>query len=281
MKKNWSDLSSRVVAAAKLTSLPLGFKFLKDADDLKKIKGIKRSSFKRTVCQFVGSARHLGKAWGATAEDQLCQVGAWCLGIFPNPPESFLSGELYSTDKVINIADNETAGKMVEGFPKNRERFEAIAVMPLNGGTAAPGGITFEPDLVIIYGEPGQLGPMIFASCGALGMPAFETRGLGEVALCADGLTACWNTQEPKFFLPCIGDRAFGGTSSSEAAIVIPADKFNEKVVRNIEKVQFPRNWNLESPLGASVDVKRLMKSAEASQFPLEKGTPLIPEKES
>jgi len=278
MINKWNDLSSRVAAAAKLSTLPLGFKFLKDADNLKGIKGIKRSSFKRTVCQFIGSSRHLGKAWGATAEDQLCQVGAWCLGVFPHAPESFLSGELYSTDKVINIADAETAGKMVEGFPKNRNRFEAFAVMPLDGGTAAPGGITFEPDLVIIYGEPGQLGPMIFASCGALGIPAFEARGLGEVALCADGLAACWNTREPKFFLPCIGDRAFGGTSNSEAAIVIPADKFNEEVVRNIQKVQFPRNWNLESPLGASVDVRSLMKLAEASDSPLERVTPLLPD---
>ena len=278
MTKDWKDLSKRVAGAARLETRPLGFKFIKEESELKDITGIKRSSFKRTVCQFVGSARHLGKAWAAVAEDQLCQVGAWCLGVFPYAPESFLSGELYATDRVIKVTDAETAKKMVEEFPKNKDRFEAFAVMPLDGGTAA-GRITFEPDQVIIYGEPGQLGPMIFATCGALGIPAFEVRGLGEVALCSDGLAACWNTDEPKFFMPCIGDRAFGGTSKSEAAIVIPADKFNEEVVRNIEKVRFPRNWSLEAPLGASADVTGLMRLAQASDAPLDQGTPLLPDK--
>jgi len=278
MTKDWKGLSNRVAFAAGLETRPLGFKFFKEEGDLKNISALKRSGFKRTVCQYVGSARYLGKAWAATAQDQLCQVGAWCLGVFPHAPESFLSGELYATDKVVKVADAETAKKMVEEFPKNKDRFEAFAVMPLDGGTAA-GSITFEPDLVIIYGEPGQLGPMIFATCGALGIPAFEGRGLGEVALCSDGLAACWNTGEPKFFMPCIGDRAFGGTSKSEAAIVIPADKFNEAVVGNIEKMRFPRNWGLEAPLGASADVSGLMRLAQASDVPLDQGTPLLPEK--
>ena len=280
MVKDWKDLSDRLISNVGLATKPLGFKFFKYADELKDIKDIKRSSFKKTVCQFIGSARYLGKAWGATAEDQLCQVGAWCLGIFPYTPEAFISGELYSTDKVVNIASAETAKRIADGFPKNKDKFEAFAVMPLDGGVVAK-QITFEPDLIIIYGEPGQLGSIIFPTCGALDIPSFEGRVLGEVALCADGISASWNTGEPKFFLPCIGDRAFGGTSNSEAAIVLPANKFNEKVVSNIEKVRFPRNWNLQTPLGASAEVRRLMKLAEASSFPLERGTPLIPESES
>ena len=36
------------------------------------IEGFGRSKFKRPVCQFIGSARHMGKAWAITAKDLFC-----------------------------------------------------------------------------------------------------------------------------------------------------------------------------------------------------------------
>lgn len=87
MLNEWKDLSNRVVSSVSLRSKPLGFKFFKHSEELKEIEGIERPRFKKPVCQFIGSARYLGKAWGATAEDQLCHAGAWCLGIFPYIPD--------------------------------------------------------------------------------------------------------------------------------------------------------------------------------------------------
>jgi uncharacterized protein (DUF169 family) len=162
-------------------------------------------------------------------------------------------------------------------LPKNKDQFGAFAVMPLDGGVAAE-QITFEPDVVIIYGEPGQIGPMVLAACGALDIPALTGRTLGDTGICGDGIPACWNSGEPKFFLPCIGDRAFGGTQMSEVAVVFPADKFSEKVVSNIEKRSVPIQMGLDAPLGADPEIVRLQKLMGASAFPIdEKGTPLVP----
>jgi uncharacterized protein (DUF169 family) len=166
--KNWKDLSDRVVKLVGLRTKPLGFKFLKAADELKDVEGIQRPAFKRTVCQFIGGSRYLGQAWGATAEDQFCQAGAWTLGVFPETPEAFSTGELY-TDMVLGIATPEVARKIADGLPKNKDKFEAFAVMPLDGGAVAE-HITFEPDMVIIYGEPGQLGMLTIPACAALGI---------------------------------------------------------------------------------------------------------------
>jgi len=122
MAKDWKDLSSRVVSSVGLRSRPVGFKFFKHADELKEIEGIEQTRFKKPLCQFIGSVRYLGKAWGATAGDQLCHAGAWCLGIFPYVPEAFASGELY-TQKVLNIANAEIAKRIAEGLPKNKDKF--------------------------------------------------------------------------------------------------------------------------------------------------------------
>lgn len=279
MAKDWKNLSDRVVKLVGLRTKPLGFKFFKSADELKGIEGIARPAFKRTVCQFIGSARYLGQAWGATAEDQFCQAGAWTLGVFPDTPEAFATGELY-TDTVLGIATPEAARRIADGLPKNKDKFEAFAVMPLDGGAVAE-QITFEPDLVIIYGEPGQLGLLTMTTCAALGIPAFRGRILGDTGICADGIPACWNSGECTFFLPCIGDRAYGGALTSEVAIVFPADKFNDAVVSNMEKLSFPLNWTLSAPLGAYTAAIQLMTLMGASTYPLTKGTPLIPEKES
>jgi len=277
--KDWKDLSDRVVRLVGLRTKPLGFKFFKSADELKNVEGIARPAFKRTVCQFVGGARYLGQAWGATAEDQFCQAGAWTLGVFPDTPEAFSTGQLY-TDMVLGIATPEAARRIADGLPKNKDKFEAFAVMPLDGGAVAE-QITFEPDLVIIYGEPGQLGMLIMTTCAKLGIPAFEGRILGDTGICADGIPACWNSGEPKFFLPCIGDRAYGGTLQSEGGMVYPADKFNDAVVSNMEKLVFPLNWTLSAPLGAYTDAVGLMTLMGASTWPLTKGTPLIPKEPS
>jgi len=279
MAKDWTGLSKRVVSLVGLRTKPLGFKFFKSADELKDIKGIQRPAFKRTFCQFIGSARWLGRAWGATAEDQLCQWGAYTVGVFPVEPEALTNGELY-TESVLNIANPQQAKMLADGLPRNKDKFEAFAVMPLDGGIAAE-QITFEPDLVIIYGEPGQLGLLIMPLCATLGIPAIQARILGDTAICADGIPACWNTGEPKFILPCIGDRGFGATQFSEVAMILPADKFNEAVVSNMERLSFPPNMILQAPLGAIAEVRGLLTAMAASSFPLDRGTPVIPEKES
>jgi uncharacterized protein (DUF169 family) len=278
MSKNWKDLSDRVVHALRLRTKPLGFKFFKKGEELKDVESIQRPTFKRTVCQFLGSARYLGKAWGASTEDQLCQSGAWKLGVSPHVPDVYAEQGLYG-DKLLGIASAETAKAMVDQLPKNKDQFGAFAVMPLDGGVVAE-QITFAPDVVIIYGEPGQIGPMVLATCGALDIPALTGRILGDTGICGDGIPACWNSGEPKFFLPCIGDRAFGGTQMSEVAVVFPADKFNEKVVSNIEKRGVPIQMGLDAPLGADPEIVRLQKLMGASTFPIdEKGTPLVPGK--
>jgi len=277
--KDWKNLSDRVVRLVGLRTKPVGFKFLKSADELKGIEGIARPAFKRAMCQFIGSARWLGRAWGATAEDHLCQWGAYTAGVFPVEPEALASGMLYA-EAVLNIANPQQAKMLADGLPRNKDKFEAFAVMPLDGGIAAE-QITFEPDLVIIYGEPGQLGLLIMPLCAVLGIPAIPARILGDTAICADGIPACWNTGEPKFILPCIGDRAFGGTLFSEVAMVLPADKFNDAVVSNMEKLSFPPNMILQAPLGACAEVRGLLTVMAASSFPLDRGTPVIPEKES
>ena len=276
MKQDWKDLSRRLTAHLKLATRPLGFKFIRRAGDISRIEGLGRSEFKRPLCQFIGSARYLGKAWAVTPEDQLCQWGGWCAGVFPDVPESIISGCLYS-DRFLNIADGDTAREISAALPKNKEHFAACAIMPLDGGTAAD-GITFEPDLVIIYGEPAQIADLIMPACAALGLPAIEARILGDTAVCADGIAASWNSGQPRFFLPCIGDRAMGGALPSEVAVVFPAAMITEAVVANVERLNFSPNWILEAPVGASPEIRKLMQAMAASTFPLDRGTPIIPQ---
>jgi len=130
MRQDWKNLSRRLTAHLKLATRPLGFKFLRQAGDIEQIEGLRRSKFKRPLCQFIGSARYLGKAWAVTPEDQLCQWGGWCAGVFPDVPESIISGCLYS-DRFLNIADGDTARQISAALPKNREHFAACAIMPL------------------------------------------------------------------------------------------------------------------------------------------------------
>jgi len=270
MSQDWQELGRRLTAHLKLATLPLGFRYFEDTTVLKEIKGLRRSEFKRPLCQFVGSARYLGKAWGITAEDHLCQWGAWCAGVFPEVPESIISGCLYS-EQFLNIADGDTARLISGALPKSQKHYPACALMPLEN-------ITYEPDLVIVYGEPAQIGDLVMPACAALGLPAIEARILGDTAICADGIAAAMNCGQPRFFLPCLGDRAMGGALPSEVAVVFPAALFTEAVVRNVERLKFSPNWILEAPVGASPEIRKLMQAMAASTFPLNRGTPIVPE---
>ncbi len=269
LSRNWSDLGRRISAHLKLATRPLGFKYLAEEKALKDYHGLRRSEFKRPLCQFVGSARYLGKAWGITAEDQLCQWGAWCAGVFPDVPESIISGCLYS-EQFLNIADGDTARMISGALPKVEKYSPACALMPLEG-------ITFEPELVIIYGEPAQIGDLVMSACAVLGLPAIEARILGDTAICADGIAAAINSHQPRFFLPCLGDRAMGGARPTEVAVVFPVATFTEAVVSNVEQLNFSPNWILEAPVGASPEILKMMQTMAASTFPLSRGTPVLP----
>lgn len=274
-KTNWKNLGQRLTARIRLRTYPLGFKFIKDLAELDRIEAVQKPEFKRTVCQIIGSARWLGKAWSTTGEDQLCQWGGWCLGICPHAPETYASGVAY-TCTGMRIAHVPEARRILDALPKIKDQYAAFVVMALDGGTAAD-HITFDPDLVIIYGEPQQLADIILPSCAALGLPALSSRILGDTGICADGIAAAFITGEPKFFLPCIGDRAYGGTLPSESAVVYPAAAFNEQVLERIEKFSFAQSQILEAALGACPEIVQRMEAHSSLIDPLSKGTPLLP----
>ncbi len=255
-------ISERLTSFLKLKSSPVGFKFFKSEHDL----ALERPKFKMPVCQIIGNARWNKKVLGATADDMLCHYGAACIGLM-DKPEWLKTGEFYIELKVTE--DPEVAKAIADGIPKIEKKVEAFAVGPLES-------ITFNPDLVIIYGDTEQIMRLITTTCGALKIPRLTMSVLGDTGICGDGIPQAFNTKKPVVFVPCIGDRAYANVTASELAMVFPASVVNEELVDHVEMMDYqlptPRR-NLFAPLGAVEEVmERFVKVSVRS---MDTGTPL------
>jgi uncharacterized protein (DUF169 family) len=212
-----ATLSSVIEKFIRPQSFPVGFKFVKARDEVpEKTRFVPDI----TICQAYNLARKYG--WTVFfGIETTCPLGVVSFG-FAEPDELYTSGKLaYDAGYAENM---EVAPLFEEVIPKLQERFEGCIVAPLSRMK--------EVDFVAVYGTPAQILRLIHAVLHSRG-GGLETRIRGRGA-CSELLEA-YIDGEPKFILPCYGDRLFGLTQDSEVAFSFPFS-MAEEIAENLEK---------------------------------------------
>lgn len=210
--QNWADAAGSFDKYLRLKTFPLAFKLFASTAELDKVKGLRRPDSKPRMCQLITLARVHGWTLGATAEEMGSPVCAAIIGLIEPPPElmagKVLSGVMYKTSE-----DAQKHEAAVLRLPAGK--YQAVAVAPLFKNS-------FEPDIVLIYGNPAQ----IFMLVAALQWRDFEplTNNCVGESSCSDAIARSYLTEKPAIALPSYAERRYGQAQDDEMVIALPAN---------------------------------------------------------
>ncbi|MBN1856594.1 MAG: DUF169 domain-containing protein [Dehalococcoidia bacterium] len=162
------------------------------------------------VCQGLALARRHGMIVAMGKEDMLCPLGAVAMGFYP-PKTKFMDATFGIPFWVRTQKD---AANLLDGMARFDEgRYSAIVAAPI--GRAA-----FDPDVLIVYGNPAQMTRLVQAAVYVTG-EAIVSRSTGGLA-CAEQTAHAMQTSQFQFVLAGGGDRALALTQDDETSFAVP-----------------------------------------------------------
>ncbi len=246
---NISESAAWLSNDLRLKTLPVAVKFLKQTQELPPKTRRPSEFFKKriTICQGVTLARLYGWTVGLTQADQICVPAMLMFGFTPATAPVETLTKLFCE---VQFAENlEKATAEAAAIPRlEKGEYEALALAPL--AKAA-----FEPDTVLVYGNPAQVMRLIqawtYASGGRL------TSEFGGKVECAAYLIAPFRKNAPQVAIPGMGDRIFSMTQDDEMVFALPGKALPE-LVRGLKEaggkigarypVTFYQNFQPEFP---------------------------------
>jgi uncharacterized protein (DUF169 family) len=238
---NWADSAREFDTYLRLRTFALAFKLFKSVDALDKVEGIRRLDYKPRMCQMITLARVHGWTLGATAEELGSPVCASIIGLI-EPPQELMEGKTLAGIMYKTAQDAQKHEKAVPRLASGK--YQAVAIAPLKGNK-------FEPDLVLVYGNPAQ----IFMLVAALQWQDFETLDsycVGESS-CADAIVRCYLNHKPSIALPSYAERRYGQAQDDEMVIALPAASV-DKAIRGLKGlhqggIRYPiPSWGAQVP---------------------------------
>lgn len=175
-----------------------------------------------TICQGVSAARRMGLTMVFRMEDHACPPALCAMGYLPT--ENLLAGKV----TIPGYAGNEEAAKKIEAANVLLDKApKSIWLAPYETAT-------FEPDVVLVYGNSAQTTRMAQGYAYYTG-EGVKSNTLGRLA-CANYINKVLVNQEPTIVIPGGGERVFGQTQDDELVFALPA-KFIETTAKGVEAV--------------------------------------------
>jgi uncharacterized protein (DUF169 family) len=221
---DWGKLVREMERLIRLRTFPVAYKKLENADHLSKITKVQRLDRFFTFCQLVALVRTRGYTLGATVEDDIFPRCARIHGL-ANTTEESIAEEIIPLSTTW-FATPEEASKQFAAYPRIPPG-KAIILAPLASGK-------FEPDVVLIYGTPGQL-MLMLNGLQWKDYERFQFFFIGEGA-CADSLAQCYISGKPSLAIPCFGERRFGEVLDEELVLALPPAMI-EKAIEGMQKL--------------------------------------------
>lgn len=174
-----------------------------------------------TVCQGISMARRYGWRIGLVKDDVCCVAALIAYGWVENEPSVDEFVDLMLAAEYAENAD--AARNQIEAIPRlNKGECTGLILTPLEL-------TTWEPDLIMIYANPGQMMRLVQAATYHEGYPVTATFG-GKAASCAEGIIRTLQSQQCQLVLPCGGDRIFAMTADDELAFAAPANMADQLI---------------------------------------------------
>jgi len=202
------EVCCELFAMLRSKTKPFGVKFYEDTDE--RPQGTMRPQRPMNTCQITAFVRYYGRSMYFTAEDMACVVGGVTLGLIEEP-ESMKNGTIA---KMLH-ADLKSAKEFTTKVSKiPYGRFKAVAVAPM-------AKLTFEPDLVVMYGNTAQVMRVVQGYLYKKGGRMNFSTG-GEWSLCADVIAQAYISQDIAVAIPCFGDRKTALAQDDELTVAFP-----------------------------------------------------------
>lgn len=167
------------------------------------------------VCQATQVAREYEVTVAVPRHEMPCPTGAVALGFY-EPNELYWSGSCLSP----SFMSQEAKKAIARNTPKlEAGKYGYMVVAPLDKAS-------FKPDLVLVYGNPGQITKLIQARVLKTGNPLAARTVCGTA--CSEWLSAAMITGECHYVFPCDGERKYGTLENSEMIFSLPYEKMDE-----------------------------------------------------
>ncbi len=204
----------------RLRTLPIGVRFQETASGFpeKTQRPSKHMNKRITVCQAVTLARTYGWTVGLTRDDLKCVPAMMALGMSRSADPKEDLGKLWC--EVGLASDGDKAGSELSAMTFFSEgEVEGLLMAPLRKGV-------FQPDLVLLYGNPAQIMRLVQAWTFMEGGKVIGQIG-GKVE-CSEYLMAPHKEQSPRVAIPGLGDRIFSMTQDDELVFSLPFKDLEE-----------------------------------------------------
>jgi len=219
---DWTELIKKLESLLRLRTFPVGFKLLEDAAELDNNPWVRRLPHKVTTCQLITIVRTYDWTVGAVTDDFVSPRCTSVIGL-SDLPEYIADGTMRSMVWCATVEDARKCEDSIPLIPSGK--YNAVILGPLVYNP-------FEPDMVIVYGNPAQMILLI----NALQFRDYERLqffSVGETA-CADSIAQCYLSGKPALTIPCYGERRYGHAQDDEMVMAIPAG-YMEKIVEGLE----------------------------------------------
>jgi dephospho-CoA kinase len=207
---DWEPVIRRMELLMRLKSFPVAFKLMENPDDLDAVPFMRRASGKVTMCQLISRVRNFDWTVGAVADDFTGPVCPSIIGLVESP-ELIKDGTFRS---IVWVKTREDGRKFEEAIPRLPVgKHNAVAMAPLVYNP-------FDPDIVLIYGNPAQMMLLI----NALQFEDYEVMQffcVGESS-CSDAIVRCYQTGKPSLTIPCYGERRYGHAQDDDMVMALP-----------------------------------------------------------
>ncbi|MFQ6015270.1 MAG: DUF169 domain-containing protein [Anaerolineae bacterium] len=201
-------------------TFPLAIRMVREGEELpERVKHpFKDLGVRLGICQGFSMARRYGWVLALGGEDISCPPAKAVFGFAPRL-DYFVEGHLCAGMYTETPEAGAVSESLVAMF--NEGQYAYILIAPLHH-------ISFEPDVILIYGSSAQVMRLVAATLWKSG--GYITSRFSGRADCSDSIIHTMKTGQPQVILPCYGDRIFGQTEEHEMAFSLLPEKMGEIV---------------------------------------------------
>jgi uncharacterized protein (DUF169 family) len=200
-----------------LRTYPIAIKMLASESEIPEgaIRPLKDGGEHYAVCQVFSLVRRQGRMVAMFLEDHWCFEPVISYGLV-EPPQDYLDGFTNS----FFIADKEAAARHARDMTRLPVgRYAGMVLGPLKT-------VGFEPDLVMIYCNPGQLRHLLLALRHLNGTQVTST--LDPIGSCVHSVVPSLLSEECRVTVPDPGDYERAGTQEDEMVLTVPRPRLQE-----------------------------------------------------
>jgi uncharacterized protein (DUF169 family) len=199
------------------------------AEDLEKIKDVRRIDRPFTFCQIPALVRVYGWTIGVTQDDQMnARCKNFC-GLNEATEEGiWIEAAVMATTW---MPSHEESLKQQADYPR-MPAGETIVLSPLIEGK-------FAPEVILLYGNVAQI-MMLMCGLQKRKYENFSFSFLGE-GDCTNSLARCYSTKKVSLGLGCYGERSMGQMMDGEIILAIPPEEMERAVLglRDLAEIGF------------------------------------------